>query len=278
MFFEKKPWTAEQLAVDLRAAGITTGTNVILHSSLKSVGPVEHGPATILEALLQAIGPTGNLLVPTFTYSRPDWKSDPFDHARSPARTGTIPEFIRKDPRAIRSFHPTHSVAVIGPDAETITENHMNYTALGAGSPFDRMRQRNATILMLGTFQDTNSSLHLCEVLAGLPYVKIPFTENAEFEMAWYHGSRGEIEFLPVREVPGCSRGFRAIEPELISRGILRPARVGNASCQVLSLPQLVDATKEILRLAPTLLLCHNEHCAICPRRRRMMESLSNSD
>ncbi len=273
MFFGTKPWTKEDLADNLQTAGINTGSNVILHSSLKSLGKTENGPETVVDALLSVIGPCGNLLVPTFTYSLPGWKGEPFDVNTSRARTGAIPEYIRHRPNALRSFHPTHSVSVLGPDAEAITIGHMRTSPLGAASPFGRMLDRDAKILMLGTHQDTNSSLHLCEVLADLPYINVCFSDNTNFEMAWFHNRQGQIEFAQIREVPGCSRGFRAIEAELIKRSVLKQARIGNADCEILSLRDLIAETKEILRNDPALLLCHLNHCGICPKRRACIQN-----
>ncbi len=184
------------------------GDAVILHSSFKSLGTVDGGPNTVIDALLDAVGSHGHLLVPTFTYSLPMWHVEPFDPKTSKARVGVIPEVLRQRPDAHRSFHPTHSVAVIGPHAEDIIRNHLHATPLGADCPFDRMRKFDAKILMLGTFQDTNSSLHLCEVLAGLPYVRVAFTEGQDFEIAWFINEDGQVEYTQFFEVPGCSRGF----------------------------------------------------------------------
>lgn len=274
MFFGTRPWTSEELADDLRAVGFDAGHNVVLHSSLKSLGKTEDGPGTFVDALLSVIGPSGNLLAPTFTYSLPGWKGDPFDIATSRARTGAIPEYIRHHPQAMRSFHPTHSVAALGPDAEAITQDHLRATPLGKTSPFGRMLDRDATILMVGTHQDTNSSLHLCEVLAELAYVNVCFSDSTDFEVAWFHNEMGQIEFTQIREVPGCSRGFRAIESELKKQAVLQTARIGNAACEILNCSELVAAAKEILRRNPTLLLCHLNHCGICPKRRAFMRSM----
>lgn len=273
--FGSKPWSTADLTEHLAAAGINAGDNVILHSSLKSVGKTADGPATVINALLAAIGSTGNLMVPAFTYSLPAWKTEPFHQEESRARTGAIPEYMRRRPDAIRSFHPTHSVAVIGPDAAAFTEGHLHATPLGTRSPFGRMLDSGAKILMLGTRQDTNSSLHLCEVLAKVPYLKVCFTDDVDFESAWYRTDDSEIRFTRIYEVPGCSRGFRVIEPELVRREILQTVYVGDSTSQLLSLPDLAAAASEILKENPALLLCRVPNCGICPKRRSFMENLS---
>jgi aminoglycoside 3-N-acetyltransferase len=263
--------TRQQLADAFAEIGIQQGDAVILHSSFKSLGTVDGGPNTVIDALLDAVGPHGHLLVPTFTYSLPMWHVEPFDPKTSKARVGVIPDVLRQRTDAHRSFHPTHSVAVIGPHAEDIIRNHLHATPLGADCPFDRMRKFDAKILMLGTFQDTNSSLHLCEVLAGLPYVRVAFTEGQDFEIAWFINEDGQVEYTQIFEVPGCSRGFRVVEEPLRQVGVLRDVRVGPSVSQLLRLNDLVNAMKELLHADPTMLLCTHNDCGICPKRRRFM-------
>jgi aminoglycoside N3'-acetyltransferase len=127
---------------------------------------------------------------------------------------------------------------------------------------------------MLGTHQDTNSSLHLCEVLANLPYIHVCFTDDVDFETAWYQNDESEIRFTKIHEVPGCSRGFRAIESALIERGVLQHVTIGDATSQLLHLDDLVTATAEILPRDPTMLLCHVPNCGICPKRRSFMQNM----
>jgi hypothetical protein len=108
---------------------------------LSSFGRVEGGADSVLDAILEVIGPKGNLMLPTFNYTRPI--PEPyFDPAATPGHTGAIPEAGRKRAGAVRSLHPSHSVAVIGPDAVELTRDHLKVRALGIGSPIDRLAQR----------------------------------------------------------------------------------------------------------------------------------------
>jgi aminoglycoside N3'-acetyltransferase len=133
------------------------------------------------------------------------------------------------------------------------------------------MWERHAKILMLGTFQDTNSSLHYCEVAVELPYIHVPFSDDQDFEMAWFFNEHGQVEYTQITEVPGCSRGFRKIEQPLRECGVLTDVRVGAAACQLLDLRALVQAAREILNEDPCFLLCETANCAICPKRRRAL-------
>jgi aminoglycoside 3-N-acetyltransferase len=262
----------DQLAAEFSRAGIRSGEDLIVHSSLKSLGEVEGGADTVVAALLDVLGPAGHLLVPTFTYSLTMWSREPFDRLASKSRVGAITEAVRLHPRAIRSFHPTHSVAVIGPDAEAIVRNHLHATPIGEGSPFARMCERGARILMLGTYQDTNSTLHYCEVAARLPYIHVTFSDGQDFEVAWFLNELGQIEYTQIFEIPGCSRGFRVVEEPLRRRGVLRDVKIGPAPSQLLECKALVETMRELLAEQPGMLLCETDSCVICPKRRAYLK------
>jgi hypothetical protein len=54
------PVTRAQLATDLTQLGLGTGRTVMVHTYLKSLGRVIGGEQTVLEALRDAVGATGN--------------------------------------------------------------------------------------------------------------------------------------------------------------------------------------------------------------------------
>jgi len=57
----------EQFAADLRALGVRPGQDLLVHCSLRSIGPVIGGPATLLGAIRQAAGPQATVVVPAQT-------------------------------------------------------------------------------------------------------------------------------------------------------------------------------------------------------------------
>ena len=54
----------QKIKEDLFALGLAAGDSVLIHSSFKSMGTVEGGIQTFVEALLSVIGDTGTLIVP----------------------------------------------------------------------------------------------------------------------------------------------------------------------------------------------------------------------
>ena len=57
--------TREFLVANLKRIGIKQG-DVLLHTSLSSFGHVEGGPDTVIDALLEALGTKGTILMSTY--------------------------------------------------------------------------------------------------------------------------------------------------------------------------------------------------------------------
>jgi aminoglycoside N3'-acetyltransferase len=174
------------LKAALQQAGIRPGDTIMVHSSMKGLGFVEGGPATVVDALLEVLGPSGNLLMPAFTIrnSMHETLNDPsfvFDVRTSPSSVGAISEEFRKRPTAKRSIHPTHSVSAIGPDAEYFTREHISAGSnFGANTPFGKLLEKNGKIVGMGinfapvTYYHVPEDLHPGEFPR--VYMKTPFT------------------------------------------------------------------------------------------------------
>ncbi|MFI1721080.1 aminoglycoside N(3)-acetyltransferase [Streptomyces sp. NPDC020489] len=177
--------TAACLTARLRALGVEKGMTLLLHSSLRAVGPVRGGGATVLRALRDALGPEGTLVVPTFTegnsltsrtYLRMTQgltphqllsyreHMEPFSAASTPSQgMGRLAEEVRVTPGATRSTHPQASFAALGPEAARVTSGHALDCLLGERSPLGRLYERQAHVLLLGVGWETCSAFHLAE-------------------------------------------------------------------------------------------------------------------
>jgi len=266
---QKQVITRDMIAGDLRKAGISRGDVLAVHSSLKSIGYVEGGAESVIAALEDVLTPDGTLLMPTHSYSLPMWEKPPYDKTGSPSLVGKITDVFWRMPGVSRSDHPTHSMAAWGRLATELSSDTLNRPPVGIGSPWHRFYQAGGKILMLGTNQGANTTMHLCEVMADVPYLDVGFTPGLDYEVAHRIDETGEVVEFILKQVPGCSEGFPETEPLLREKGILKDVAIGCSKSQLLSAPAMVDEIVSLLGKHPDFLLCRRPDCGICSRRRK---------
>lgn len=262
-------FTKRRLVEDLQSCGFVGGDLLVVHSSLKAIGMIDGGAPTLIEAFQEVLGDEGTLMLPTFSFNLTNWQMGPYHPRLSMSRVGLLTEVFRRLPGVRRSLHPTHSVAAWGKYSEELTEiPPTTHEPLGIGSPFDRARQLGGKILLLGVGQTRNSTVHLAEHLAKLPYLDVPFSETADFDEAWYeerHG--GPVRMLKIRQMPGSSEGFAVLEHLLAGKGLFHHGQVGNAGAVVMNAGDLCEAILGFLARQPDLLLRHEPGSPITRRR-----------
>jgi aminoglycoside 3-N-acetyltransferase len=175
-----------------------------------------------------------------------------FDVRNSEVCVGSIPEYFRKMPGVVRSLHPTHSVAALGPEARWLVDGHDGCaTPCGPGSPYAKVLERDGQILFLGVGLESNTAFHTAEALAELPYF---LREEAE-EFTIVDDAGAVRRALFRRHRPGVARRFSDAVDTLSDRGVVRKGRVGRATALLLGGRVFLDVMNAILREAPAFLL-----------------------
>lgn len=160
----------KKLREDLEKIGVRAGDVLAVHSSLKSMGQVEGGAECVIAALTDAVGPEGTLIFPAFTFAS-SYSTSFFSNKDTPSCVGLISETFRKMEGVIRTNHPTHSAALRGKQMHALCEGELlDDTPMGPHSPYQRLPEFGAKILMLGCPFATNSYLHALEEDAGMEY------------------------------------------------------------------------------------------------------------
>lgn len=152
---------------------------IMVHASVRAIGPVRGGVNVILQALLDLVGPQGTLVAyvdfESF-YEDEDSEEVPvFDKriAHAARDHGVLHETLRNWPGALRSDHPDAGVVAVGAQAAWITEDHPFQYGYGEGTPFEKFMQANGKVLMLGAPLDTITLLHYAEHKAQIPDKRI---------------------------------------------------------------------------------------------------------
>jgi aminoglycoside 3-N-acetyltransferase len=167
--------TAAGVTGALRDLGVGEENSVFLHSSLKSLGYVQGGADAVIDGFLDAVGPGGTVVVPTFKLTE---REGPFgswyDHENTASTVGLITETLRKRPGARRSFHPIHSCAALGRLAREVTEPHGAAwgrispwcdASFAWNSPLDLLARWNAWYVLLGVSFRVQTVVHYLETI-----------------------------------------------------------------------------------------------------------------
>lgn len=175
----------DRLASELRSLGLLPGQHLLIHCSLRRLGPVAGGAATVLAAIRDVVGPAATLVVPAQT----TWNSltsrafrtatagldddararyianlPGFDRASTPsAGMGAFAEHVRTRPGACRSAHPQTSFAALGPDAAAAMSLHDLDCHLGERSPLGWLYDTDAAIALIGVGYSACTAFHLAE-------------------------------------------------------------------------------------------------------------------
>ena len=164
--------TIQKIASDLQILGVSKGETVLVHSSLRSLGPVEGGAETVVQGLLNALGEEGTLLFPALSFATVGVSNPLFDVRKTPSCVGALPEYFRQRQGTCRSVHPTHSVSGTGKKAPDLLKDHfLDETSCGENSPFRRLREEGDWILFIGCSIAPNTSMHAVEELVTPPYL-----------------------------------------------------------------------------------------------------------
>lgn len=177
--------TVRELASDLRRLGVSPRGIVMVHASLRKIGPVEGRAEGVIQALEAAVGAEGTVLMTLGALDPMGWVgglpeseragalagSEPFDHMLTPADpdVGALAEVFRRLPGTVAQDHPEGRFAARGRLAVQLLSDTPWNDYYGPGSSLERLVENRGQILRLGADLDTVTALHYAEYLSAVP-------------------------------------------------------------------------------------------------------------
>jgi aminoglycoside 3-N-acetyltransferase len=223
----------DQLAHLLRDLGLGEGDSVFVHSALRPLGPIEDGAAGVVVAIGDVVGKSGLIAVPTHTWAVVSDQQPVWHEMLTPSHVGALTNYLRLLPGAVRSLHPTHSVAAIGPRASEFCSGHeRDDSPCSPTSPYGRLLQWQAKVLMLGVDLTRCTYFHCLEEMAGLGEI---WSLDPIRRRRWLIRASGEI-------IPVLARGhlnyksdnYHRVEAEMIAAGCLKRTSLKGAAVMLL--------------------------------------------
>lgn len=242
-------FTIEELKEQIRAMGIEKDDTVLIHTSMRAVGPVENGADGVIDAFCQVLS-EGLFLVPTHTWAVVGRDNPVYDVRTTVPNIGALPRVaaFRKD--GIRSLHPTHSIWGHGADAEEFLKGEEKAGTPGpVGGAWSRLADRKAKILLIGIGNECNTYIHAVDEIVDKPNRIHP--EPFDVTIFDHHG--GEHHTLFSRhctvfrgEEIHVSEQFVNFDRAFTELGVWKEGRLGNAKVMVVDSVRCRDTVLEI--------------------------------
>ncbi|MFQ6791578.1 MAG: aminoglycoside N(3)-acetyltransferase [Thomasclavelia sp.] len=254
----KMPNTKNSLVNDLKKLGVLKGDMVLMHASLSKLGWIVGREVTVIDAILETIGDTGTLIMPSFTgdNSAPElWQAPPvdkewveiiknnmpaYDPKRTPTREmGKVVDALLRYPGCIRSRHPQVSFCGYGKEAKYILKDHALSPGLGDGSPLKKLYDCHGKILLLGVGYENCTALHLSEShLPNLPWINTGACVLKDGQRKW----------LDFKEISYDDSDFKVLGQAYEKETEVIKGYVGAALCRYIDLKDLVDFGEKWLK------------------------------
>ena len=247
--------TKSRLLDDFRKAGIEIGDTLCVHTAMSELGYVIGGARTVIEGLIKALGPSGTIMMPTYSGDMSDpaeWSHPPiprsmidevrrelpaYDPVLTPTRgMGAVAELFRHWPEVRRSPHPQSSFSARGKHASDLVEKHPLNFRFGPESPLGKLVDLKGKALLLGAPIETLSLFYLTEYYMDDRRIverMAPVTEN------------GTVKWTRYRDAEYPCHWFVDVTDWLTERKIARVVRIGNAQCILYDAAHTVRAAAE---------------------------------
>lgn len=243
-------YTKENLLNHLEQLPINKTGTLLVHSSLKSIGPVDGGADTVLDALSEYMH-KGLLVLPTHTWEQINQDNPRFYLADSPSCIGILPELFRKREGVVRSLHPTHSVAALGKGSKDfVSGDELCDTPCARESAWGKLLDHEATIILIGVDLRRNTFIHGVE-----EWANIPGRLSAEQELLYTVLPDGTEIQVPSYRHHGASWSeyFWKVDDFFLEKGVMSLGRFGDATVRVCDTVAMTNLLFKMLAINPDL-------------------------
>ncbi len=260
---EVEPITLERLIKDLRALGVRKGDLLNVKVSMGSIGYVVGGAHTLIDALLEVVGPEGTIVTDSFVlvYPLPLSEKDALRvvDRHTPSYAGALANAMAYRPDAVRSSHPVQKFVAIGALAHELLDAHTPESY--AYDVLRVMAQSCGRNLKIGS-DDKVVGVGTTHVAIGL----LGFHQRRpRAGVNYYNYGTGEVRTFERNWAGACDKGLKNFIPLYRSGGaIVSEGRVGNVEAKITDMKMTLDIELDALRKDPMFFMCADPACEGC--------------
>lgn len=208
----------------------------------------------LIDKMIAIIGPEGTLVFPTFNWAF--CKGEPYDHYKTPCKTGSLGKLALERDDFRRTKHPIYSFAVWGKGQDEMCAMD-NKSSFGADSPFAYMVKNGFRNLFIDKdLQHSFVFVHYVEESVGpVPYRYLKdFT--ADYTDADGHTTRATYS-MNVRDLDlDVENVIYAYEPEFEEKGVMQRFFINGLEYKLIELKQAYPIIAEDVRHNRSRRLC----------------------
>ena len=246
----QKSLTQKDIVDDLKRLGLERGTAVEVHSSLSSMGLVEGGASTVINALMEVVGNDGAivmsayLVTPLIPLTAEEKRQGITAKVRKLDETancktgmGTIVDTFCKLPNTYLG-KGIHRVCAWGHNATLHSQG------------YEYLLSIDGWVLLIGVDIHRCSCMHTAEAKVEWPKDLLEHFELPEEIQRQYPENDWYVEYQdPHKPLPEDAWGKVQMEAE--RRGLIRRDHIGDAKCMLFKAKPVVDIYEEFLRTDP---------------------------
>lgn len=227
------------LLYQLTALGVPRDRIVLVHSSLRAVGEVEGGGATVVDALVEHITAEGGLCCfPTHTWHLIGLDVPTLDLTKHETCVGALTRLALEDGRGTRTLNPTHSMVVFGDPARVaafVADEEKQVTHTSPRGCYGKLYEEDGYVLLLGVGHKANTYLHCVEEMLDVKGRLAP--EPVSVSVRYPSGETVHRRVYTFDETKNgdVSLRFPKFEPAFRAHGCIADGKLGDAPTQLCS-------------------------------------------
>ena len=254
----QKVLTKDDIVRQLRKLGVKEDMIIEVHCAMHTFGWVVGGAQTVVDALLETVGPEGTIVMTIQASENTEpsnWAAPPIKRSLWKTIRETTPAFdpdesefpsmgavannLNRRPQACRSAHPCCAFVACGKNAELITNEHELDFPLGEKSPLGALYVLSSHILLMGVGYDNCTAMHFGEYLS---HVRRVFLQGSAIKE---NGNRKWVTYL---DYTYDTDEFKEIGRKMEKSISVKKGKVGDADCRLFSFKEAVDFTSDYLK------------------------------
>ena len=245
-----KPLTQKDIVDDLKRLGLECGAAVEVHSSLSSMGFVEGGASTVINALMDVVGEDGAIIMSAYLVTPliPLTEEEKMkgitakvrkldENANCKTGMGVIVDTFCKLPDTYMG-KGINRVCAWGHDATLHSRG------------YEYLLSIDGWVLLIGVDIHRCSCMHTAEDKVEWPKEILEYFQLPEEIQRQYPKTDWYVEYQDHQK-PIPADAWGKVQTEAERRGLIRRGSIGNAECMLFRAKPVVDIYEELLRTNP---------------------------